>query len=233
MPERSLEIVVGRDATARHSAAIEEHAPAHRRYSCRRRARLSRRSTQSATSIAGRRSPNAAAATCLLRSRRAVRRRAERLFGEVHRLTVTGLRNVNRIASGSWRSSRSLRRLEVAERLRHLATRRSSTGRRGARSSPVVSAGISASLCAISFSWCGKSGRSRRRECRTGALVEQRTRHRPALDVPAGTARPRVRTATRLAGFRELPEREVERIALVLADSQCARPTRARRRYDC
>ena len=46
--------------------------------------------------------------------------------------------------------------------------------------------------------------------------AEQRARHRAALDVPARPPTAPRRLPLRLAGFRELPQREVERIALVL-----------------
>ena len=48
------------------------------------------------------------------------------------------------------------------------------------------------------------------------ALAEQFARHRAALDVPARPPVAHGRTATRLARLGELPQREIERIVLVL-----------------
>ncbi len=48
-------------------------------------------------------------------------------------------------------------------------------------------------------------------------LPEQRVRHRRALDVPARPAGAPRRRPLRLVGLRELPQREVERVLLLLA----------------
>ena len=50
------------------------------------------------------------------------------------------------------------------------------------------------------------------------AVAEDLERHRRALDVPAGPARSPGRIPLRLSGLRGLPEREVDRAALLLVD---------------
>ena len=73
---------------------------------------------------------------------------------------------------------------------------------------------VAPSLCAISFSWCGKI-RSMPPACMSiGASPSRPQRHRRALDVPARTPGADAEIPRRLVGLGRLPQHEIARVFL-------------------
>ena len=113
------------------------------------------------------------------------RRCGDRVFGKVHRLAVAGLQKqpANRLRIVA--SQRVGERLEVAERFRHLACRRSAA-RRAPRCSPSADAASAARSARSRSRDAERSGPRRRRGYRSRRRrIEQLARHRRTLDVPA------------------------------------------------
>jgi hypothetical protein len=169
---------------------------------------------------------------CTLQAPQARRRAGERLFGEIHRLSVPGLEEKPPDRLRIVPVENLVERLEVAERFRHLLS-------------------IELQQAAVH-----PDVRHRRRDERLGLcdlvlvvgedqvvpaavnvkrFAEQCVAHRGALDVPTRPAFAPRRRPRGFAGLGEFPHREVQRIALLLAgrdpraDQQLARVSAGKR----